>query len=79
MLQIAFLVAIGHAGVSQYLAAIPLLFAVAIWLLSVASCVLLNSVPLMVPKTDVKSVDAMGEISDVMLEKVESRSGSGVS
>ena len=33
----------------------------------------------MVPKTDVKSVNAMGEISDVMLEKVESRSGNGAS
>lgn len=57
----------------------PLLFAVAIWLLNVASCVLLNLVPVMVPKTAAKSVDAMGETSEVMLEKVVPSNGMGAS
>jgi hypothetical protein len=53
----------------------PFLFAIATWLLSIASCVLLNFVPSIVPKTAAKSADAMGEISDVMFEKVVSSSG----
>jgi hypothetical protein len=57
----------------------PLLFAVAIWLLNVAICVLLKLVPLIVPNTAPKSVDAIGETSEVILEKVVPSSGIGAS
>jgi hypothetical protein len=57
----------------------PFLFAVAIWLLKVASCVLLNFVPLIVPNAAAKSVDAIGETSEVMLEKVVPSKGMGAS
>jgi hypothetical protein len=57
----------------------PFLFAVAIWLLKVASCVLLNFVPLIVPNTAAKSLEAIGETSEVILEKVVPSKGMGAS
>lgn len=57
----------------------PLLLAVATWLLNVASCVLLNLVPVIVPKAAAKSVDATGETSEVMLEKVVPSKAKGAS
>ena len=57
----------------------PFECAVATCALSSASCVSLSDVPGTGPKLTAKSVDAMGETRDVILEKVLLRVGIGAS
>lgn len=77
-LQIPFLVLIGHPGWSQYLALIPFECAVANCDLSTVNCEVLSEVPRTGPKL-AKSVEAMGETREVMLEKAVLRSANGPS
>ena len=58
---------------------IPFACATATCALSSASCALLSEVPSTGPKFAVKSVEAMGETREVMLEKVVERGGMGAS
>ena len=74
-----FLTLIDQADVFQYLTLISLLFATAIWLLSLVSCVSLNAVPLIVPNCATKFVLAIGETPDVMLLKVVPKVATGAS
>ena len=57
----------------------PFACAVATCALSRASCVSLSDVPSTGPKFTAKSVDAIGETREVMLEKVLLRVGMGAS
>lgn len=58
---------------------IPFACAAATCALNNANCVLLSEVPGTGPKFAVKSVEAIGETSEVMLEKVVERRGMGAS
>ncbi len=58
---------------------IPFACATSTCALNSASCVLLSEVPSTGPKFPVKSVEAMGETREVMLEKVVDRRGMGPS
>ena len=57
----------------------PFACAVATCALNSASCVSLSEVPGTGPKLAAKSVDAMGETKEVMLEKVLFKVGMGAS
>ena len=58
---------------------IPFACAATTCALNSANCVLLREVPSTGPKFAVKSVEAMGETREVMLEKVVERKGMGAS